>query len=248
MQLYVDRVRLPDGREAEREYMRHIGAVCVLPLDRDGVVHCVRQYRYPHGEVLLEIPAGKLDSKTEDRASAALRELQEETGYRCGRLTFLGSIYTSPAILDEVIGLYLAEELTQETFFQAFRSFYKFRGDSELFTWLAAIAKFTFFSYVRKNRRETDFINTDPWNSLIIGDDETDPEKIVQKEEMAAAVRKVLDKIPAKYRDVVVLRIYAELPFSEIAESLKISESSAKVLFFRAKKMLLEELKHENLV
>ena len=112
VQLYVDRVRLPDGREAEREYMRHIGAVCVLPLDRDSVVHCVRQYRYPHGEVLLEIPAGKLDSKTEDRASAALRELQEETGYRCGRLTFLGSIYTSPAILDEVIGLYLAEELT----------------------------------------------------------------------------------------------------------------------------------------
>ena len=142
----------------------------------------------------------------------------------------------------------LAEELTQETFFQAFRSFYKFRGDSELFTWLASIAKFTFFSYVRKNRRETDFINTDPWNSLIIGDDETDPEKIVQKEEMSAAVRKVLDKIPAKYRDVVVLRIYAELPFSEIAESLKISESSAKVLFFRAKKMLMEELKHENLV
>lgn len=112
VRLYVDRVRLPDGREAEREYMRHIGAVCVLPLDRDGIVHCVRQYRYPHGEVLLEIPAGKLDSKTEDRASAALRELQEETGYRCGRLTFLGSIYTSPAILDEVIGLYLAEELT----------------------------------------------------------------------------------------------------------------------------------------
>ena len=112
VQLYVDRVRLPDGREAEREYMRHIGAVCVLPLDRDGVVHCVRQYRYPHGEVLLEIPAGKLDSKTEDRASAALRELQEETGYRCGRLTFLGNIYTSPAILDEMIGLYLAEELT----------------------------------------------------------------------------------------------------------------------------------------
>lgn len=112
VQLYVDRVRLPDGREAEREYMRHIGAVCVLPLDRDGVVHCVRQYRYPHGEVLLEIPAGKLDSKTEDRASAALRELQEETGYRCGRLTFLGNIYTSPTILDEVIGLYLAEELT----------------------------------------------------------------------------------------------------------------------------------------
>ena len=110
--LYVDRVRLPDGREAEREYMRHIGAVCVLPLDRDGTVHCVRQYRYPHAEVLLEIPAGKLDSRTEDRAAAALRELREETGFRCGKLTFLGNIYTSPAILDEVIGLYLAEDLT----------------------------------------------------------------------------------------------------------------------------------------
>lgn len=110
--LYVDQVRLPDGREAEREYMRHIGAVCVLPLDRDGTVHCVRQYRYPHAEVLLEIPAGKLDSKTEDHAAAALRELREETGYRCGKLTFLGDIYTSPAILDEVIGLYLAEDLT----------------------------------------------------------------------------------------------------------------------------------------
>ena len=110
--LYVDRVRLPDGREAEREYMRHIGAVCVLPLDRDGTVHCVRQYRYPHAEVLLEIPAGKLDSRTEDRAAAAVRELREETGFRCGKLTFLGDIYTSPAILDEVIGLYLAEDLT----------------------------------------------------------------------------------------------------------------------------------------
>ena len=109
--LYVDRVRLPDGKEAEREYMRHIGAVCVLPLDRDEAVHCVRQYRYPHAEVLLEIPAGKLDSKAEDRASAALRELREETGFRCGKLTFLGNIYTSPAILDEVIGLYLAEDL-----------------------------------------------------------------------------------------------------------------------------------------
>lgn len=59
--LYVDRVRLPDGKEAEREYMRHIGAVCVLPLDRDGNVRCVRQYRYPHAEILTEIPAGKLD-------------------------------------------------------------------------------------------------------------------------------------------------------------------------------------------
>lgn len=110
--LYLDRVKLPNGQEAEREYMRHVGAVCVLPLDKDGNVHCVQQYRYPFAKVLLELPAGKLDSKDEDRATAALRELREETGFSCGRLTELGDIYTSPAILDEVIRIYLAENLT----------------------------------------------------------------------------------------------------------------------------------------
>ncbi len=110
--LYRDTVRLPDGTEGEREYVRHIGGVCVLPLDADGQVTCVRQYRYPFGEVLTELPAGKLDRKDEDRALAALRELREETGYRCEKLTYLGKFYPSPAILDEVIGLYLAEGLT----------------------------------------------------------------------------------------------------------------------------------------
>ena len=110
--LYHDTVRLPNGATGDREYIRHIGGVCILPLDDDGQVTCVRQYRYPFGEVLTELPAGKLDRKTEDRAEAALRELREETGYRCEKLTFLGKFYPSPAILDEVIGLYLAEGLT----------------------------------------------------------------------------------------------------------------------------------------
>lgn len=113
MHLYYDHVRLPDGNTATREYARHIGAVCVLPLFADGTVACVRQYRYPHGEILTEIPAGKLDSKQEDHALAALRELREETGCTCGKLTHLGKIYTSPAILDETIDMYLAEDLTQ---------------------------------------------------------------------------------------------------------------------------------------
>ncbi len=112
VRLYHDTVRLPDGAVGDREYVRHIGGVCVLPLDADGQVTCVRQYRYPFGEVLTELPAGKLDQKDEDRALAALRELREETGYRCEKLTFLGKFYSSPAILDEVIGLYLAEGLT----------------------------------------------------------------------------------------------------------------------------------------
>ena len=111
--LYKDDIRLPDGRPAMREYVRHIGAVCVLPLFADGTVACVRQYRYPQAEVLTEIPAGKLDRRDEDRAEAALRELREETGCRCGKLTHLGKFYSSPAILDEVIDMYLAEELTE---------------------------------------------------------------------------------------------------------------------------------------
>ena len=110
--LYLDRVLLPNGKPATREYLRHVGAVAVLPLFRDGTVACVRQYRYPHAAVLTEIPAGKLESKTEDHAQAALRELREETGCRCGRLTLLGRFYSSPAILDECIDLFLAEDLT----------------------------------------------------------------------------------------------------------------------------------------
>ncbi|MBQ2718795.1 MAG: NUDIX hydrolase [Clostridia bacterium] len=110
--LYRDDVRLPNGEEALREVIRHVGAVCVVPLTDAGEVVCVCQYRYPHAKVLLEIPAGKLDFKEEDRPSAALRELREETGAVAGKLTPLGHLYTTPAFVQEVIDMYLAEELT----------------------------------------------------------------------------------------------------------------------------------------
>ena len=110
--LYRDDVRLPDGNTALREVIRHVGAVCVVPLTDEGEVICVRQYRYPHAKVLLEIPAGKLDDRAEDRPSAALRELREETGALCSRLTPLGHLYTTPAFVDEAIDMYLAEGLT----------------------------------------------------------------------------------------------------------------------------------------
>ncbi|MBQ8439914.1 MAG: NUDIX hydrolase [Clostridia bacterium] len=110
--LYVDRVKLPDGKQGIREYVKHIGAVAVLPLTDDEEVICVRQYRYAHGVVMLEIPAGKLDSKEEDHVEAALRELREETGASCEKLTYLGLFRSTPAILDEKIDLYLAEGLT----------------------------------------------------------------------------------------------------------------------------------------
>ena len=138
----------------------------------------------------------------------------------------------------------LAEDLTQETFLQAYKSFHKFRGDCEVFTWLAAIGKHVYFKYLKKRKLHLDAANLElVAKSYMEGD--VSPEEHIHKKDVEKAVRKVVDSIPPKYRDVVLLRIYAELPFSQIAQILKITESSAKVIYFRAKKMLMEELKHE---
>ncbi len=107
-----DTVELPNGKPATREVCLHIGAVAVIPLTDDGKVIAERQYRYPHGRVFLEIPAGKLDSKDEDPLEAAKRELREETGAMAEKFTYLGKLIPSPAVLSEVIHLYLAEGLT----------------------------------------------------------------------------------------------------------------------------------------
>ena len=112
IRVFRDEVTLPDGKIALRELNRHVGAVCVIPVTAEGEVICVRQYRYAVGEVLLEIPAGKLDGKDEDPRTAALRELREETGAICSKLTYLGRYLGSPAILDETIHMYLAEDLS----------------------------------------------------------------------------------------------------------------------------------------
>ena len=108
-----DRIRLPNGHTSVREVIRHVGAVCVIPVLENGEVIIERQFRYPHAKVLLEIPAGKLDSKSEDPLAAAKRELYEETGYTAERYTLLGELYTTPAFVDEVIHMYLAEGLSR---------------------------------------------------------------------------------------------------------------------------------------
>ena len=112
LHVYRDEVELPGGNSSTREYAKHIGAVAVVPLTDEGEVVCVRQYRYAHRKVLLEIPAGKLDSYLEDYREAALRELREETGATCQRLDFIGDIITTPALIDEVIHMYLARGLS----------------------------------------------------------------------------------------------------------------------------------------
>ena len=111
LHVYDDTVSLPNGHTASRELIRHVGAVCVLPLTDDGNVIVERQYRYPVGRVLTEIPAGKLDSKQEDHESAARRELREETGCIADELVDLGVFYPAPAYSDEAIRMFLARGL-----------------------------------------------------------------------------------------------------------------------------------------
>lgn len=113
LHVYRDDVALPNGRPADRELIRHIGAVCVIPVTDDGYAVMERQYRYPVDEVLLEIPAGKLDSKDEDHEAAARRELEEETGYHARELIPLGKFYPACAYSDETIWMYLAKGLTR---------------------------------------------------------------------------------------------------------------------------------------
>ena len=106
-----DTVKLPNGSEAVREVIRHIGAVCVIPVLENGDVVMERQFRYPLDRVILEIPAGKLDAADEDRFSAIQRELREETGYTADEWTVLGDFHPAPAYSDEYITMYMARKL-----------------------------------------------------------------------------------------------------------------------------------------
>jgi len=110
LDLEVDRVLLASGNEATREVVRHKGAVVVLPLHDDRRVEFVRQYRYPTGEILLELPAGKLDPGEEPIVCAG-RELAEETGWKPTEIHELGWFYTTPGFTDEVLHAFIATPL-----------------------------------------------------------------------------------------------------------------------------------------
>ncbi|NMA90560.1 MAG: NUDIX hydrolase [Amphibacillus sp.] len=109
--LKVDTVSLPNGETSTREIVTHPGAVAIIALTDDQKVVVVEQYRKPLEKTLLEIPAGKLDPG-EDPAETARRELEEETGYQAKQLKYLTSFYTSPGFANEILYLYLAEQLT----------------------------------------------------------------------------------------------------------------------------------------
>jgi len=113
LKVHRDAVRLPDGSQGVREYIRHPGAVAVVPLFDDGRVLLERQFRYPHRREFIELPAGKLEPG-EPHLDTAKRELLEETGHVAQEWTRLGVIHTAIAYTDEAIDLFLAKKLTPQ--------------------------------------------------------------------------------------------------------------------------------------
>jgi len=107
-----DRIQLPDGSTSHREFIRHPGAVVILPLLPDGRVLLERQYRYPNGQVFIEFPAGKIDPG-EEHLACAKRELEEETGYTARRWRFVCTIHNAIAYSDEHLEIFLAEDLLE---------------------------------------------------------------------------------------------------------------------------------------
>ena len=112
LDVWRDVVRLSSGRETTREYIKHPGAVAIIPILPDGKILLIRQFRYALGEVEIEIPAGKID-KGESKEETVIRELVEETAYRAGKIKQIGEIHPCIGYSNERIWLYLAEELNR---------------------------------------------------------------------------------------------------------------------------------------
>lgn len=110
LKVYCDQVKLPDGKSTYREYIKHPGAVVILPLFSDGTVLLERQFRYPVHKAIIEFPAGKIELN-EDPLVCAKRELLEETGYSANSWQFVCTIHNAVAYSDEHLEIYLAQDL-----------------------------------------------------------------------------------------------------------------------------------------
>lgn len=107
---YSDTMLLPDGHTEEWDFVEHKGAAAIVPVNENGDIIMVRQYRNAPERYTLEIPAGGLNTG-EDRKTAAARELEEETGFRSDKVEHLLDLYTTVAFCNELIGIYYTEEL-----------------------------------------------------------------------------------------------------------------------------------------
>ena len=113
VKLEKDKVLCPNGNESYREYIRHSGGSAILCINENDEVLLIKQFRYVYNEIIYEIPAGKLE-KGEDPYDAALRELEEETGYKASSLESLGIIYPTCGYSNEKIHLYLAKDIKKK--------------------------------------------------------------------------------------------------------------------------------------
>jgi RNA polymerase sigma-70 factor (ECF subfamily) len=138
---------------------------------------------------------------------------------------------------------HLAEELTQETFYQAFRSMHRYNGKCSIETWLCSIAKNIWFHHIRKHKDLC--LDLESLEETLYDDYEKTPEAYAERRERSAAIRTAIAHLKPKYREVVLLRASGELTFAQIADIMKITESSAKVLYFRAKNDIKESLENE---
>ncbi len=118
LKLRKDKIKLPNNNDAYREWIEHPGACAIVCVDKDDNILLERQYRYPLGKTIIEIPAGKLDSQLEDKKQCAIRELQEETGLISKDMTYLGQTGLAVAYTSEIIYLFYTNDFEQgETHF-----------------------------------------------------------------------------------------------------------------------------------
>jgi ADP-ribose pyrophosphatase len=113
MKARLDQIELPNGKPAQREVCEHVSGVGILPIDKDGNIILVRQFRYPFDTEILEIPAGKMDHGPEDALECGIRELREETGCTAGRMVSLGCGLPSPGFMTETLWMFAALDLTE---------------------------------------------------------------------------------------------------------------------------------------
>jgi ADP-ribose pyrophosphatase len=113
LNLRVDSVKLPDGRISSREVVEHVVAVVILAENDRGEILMIKQFRYPVGEVVIELPAGIVEPG-EEYCDAAVRELQEETGWKPAKLEKIGEFYTSPGFCSELLVMYYATGLSRD--------------------------------------------------------------------------------------------------------------------------------------
>ena len=136
----------------------------------------------------------------------------------------------------------LTEDLTQETFYQAFKSMHRYKGNSDMFTYIASIAKHMYFKHIKKDKHFNKSVDILDISDFLTDDGTLNPEYIFEQTSQRMRVRELIGTLPDKYRDVILYRIYADMTFAQVAAAMDITENSAKVLFFRAKKKLSEEL------